>query len=133
MLLIYYFHLGSNKALGELDKRAFRLPATLERNLAARRLDLHAGSGILLLRGLRPDQRSQRENFILFAGLASHLSEQRGRQSGKKYLGMYLYLEQGHCGQRANLLSLGNDQCTSPTLRQGEILTNIQRPIVTTN
>jgi len=73
-------------ALKEINKESFRLPPNVVNQLADRRLYLHRGSGLLLLRGLQPEQRTQRENFILFAGLASHLSEHRGRQSGKKHL-----------------------------------------------
>ncbi|KAJ5774087.1 hypothetical protein N7457_008983 [Penicillium paradoxum] len=77
---------SSGRTLHEIEKGTFRLPSTLADQLAARRHDLHHGAGISLLRGLQPKTRTQRENFILFAGLASHLSEQRGRQFGNKYL-----------------------------------------------
>ena len=76
----------SGKALGGLCRETFPLPL-LEERLAANRYNLHNGVGILRLRGLDPGQYDRRNNFIIFAGLASHLSERRGRQSGGKYLG----------------------------------------------
>jgi hypothetical protein len=81
---------GCKKALGEISEKTFHIPPNVVNKLADRRFSLHHGTGLLLLRDLRPEQRTQRENFILFAGLASHLSKRRGRQSGNKYLGMWL-------------------------------------------
>jgi hypothetical protein len=95
---------ATGKTLHEIEKEIFRLPPTLVNQLAARRYDLHNGTGILLLRGLRPKKRSQRENFVLFAGLTCHLSEQRGRQPGNKYLGghtCYLYISSKSLDERS--------------------------------
>lgn len=76
----------SGRSLGNICRETFPLPS-LAKTLAASRYNLYHGPGIILLRGLEPHRYSRRENFILFAGVASHLSERRGRQSGGKYLG----------------------------------------------
>jgi len=40
----------------------------------------------VVFRGIDPSRYSRRENIIIFAGLSSHLSERRGRQTRTKYL-----------------------------------------------
>lgn len=75
----------SGQKLREISPKTFSIPLLAEA-LAERRPTLHAGVGMLLLRGLDPASFSRRENICVFAGLASHLCEEFGRQSGGKVL-----------------------------------------------
>lgn len=75
----------SGRELREISQETFKIPSLAE-NLAERRSTLHTGVGMLLLRGLVPSSLSRRENVCVFAGLASHLCEEFGKQSGGKVL-----------------------------------------------
>jgi hypothetical protein len=69
-----------------LDVSSFPLPLLADR-LAVIREKLHDGSGLVVLRGLDISSLSMRDIFAAFGGLASHVSERRGRQSGGKMIG----------------------------------------------
>ncbi|KAK4156181.1 hypothetical protein C8A00DRAFT_12884 [Chaetomidium leptoderma] len=74
---------GSGKSLNNLDASSFPLPLLADR-LAATRKNLHEGLGMAVLRGLDISSLPMRDIFAAFSGLASHVSERRGRQSGGK-------------------------------------------------
>ena len=78
--------LDSGARLDAICKETFPLPL-LQEHLIEKRLELHKGCGLVVFRGIDPSRYSRRENIIIFAGLSSHLSEQRGRQTRTKYLG----------------------------------------------
>ncbi|KAH6624810.1 hypothetical protein B0J18DRAFT_190485 [Chaetomium sp. MPI-SDFR-AT-0129] len=75
----------SGKSLNGLDASSFPLPLLADR-LAATRKNLHEGLGMAVLRGLDISSLSMRDTFTAFAGLASHVSQRRGRQSGGKMI-----------------------------------------------
>ncbi|KAK4146227.1 uncharacterized protein C8A04DRAFT_35207 [Dichotomopilus funicola] len=75
----------SGKSLNDLDASSFPLPLLADR-LAATRKNLHEGLGMAVLRGLDTSSLSMRDMFAVFAGLASHISQRRGRQSGGKMI-----------------------------------------------
>lgn len=77
---------ASGQSLDKLDKLTFPLPLLADK-LATLRGDLHHGLGISVLRGVDVSCLSMSEAFVTFAGLASHVSQQRGRQSGGKAIG----------------------------------------------
>ena len=93
----------SGQSLNNVGVLSFPLPLLADR-LAAIRKELHEGSGLVVLRGLDISSLSTRGIFTAFGGLASHVSERRGRQSGGKMIGesacahtpctlyMYLYM-----------------------------------------
>ncbi|UPK92095.1 hypothetical protein LCI18_003030 [Fusarium solani-melongenae] len=74
---------ASGRSLEVLDKSSFSIPLLADKFEAIRN-DLHKGTGLCVLRGIDPSSLSMRELFITFAGLASHVSPQRARQSGRK-------------------------------------------------
>ncbi|KAJ2981707.1 hypothetical protein NUW58_g6617 [Xylaria curta] len=51
------------------------------------RQSLQIGPALAVLRGLDPDAFSMRQNFIIFAGLSSHVGLRRATQSGGKVVG----------------------------------------------
>ncbi|OCL06212.1 Clavaminate synthase-like protein [Glonium stellatum] len=75
----------SGARLDAICKETFPLPLLQER-LAEKRLELHKGCGLVVVRGIDPSRYSHRENIIIFAGLSSYLSERRGRQTKTEYL-----------------------------------------------
>lgn len=77
---------ASKRSLEVLDKSSFSIPLLADK-LEAIRNDLHKGTGLCVLRGIDLSSLSMRELFITFAGLASHVSPQRARQSGRKCIG----------------------------------------------
>ena len=62
-----------------LTKELFSLP-NLTHKLDMVSRDLHQGHGLVIIRGLKPSKYSALDNALLFAGLASHVGEQRGAQ-----------------------------------------------------
>ena len=76
----------SGKSLNDLNASSFPLPLLADQ-LAATRETLHNGVGLAVLRGLDISALSMREVFATFAGLASHVAQRRGRQSGGKMVG----------------------------------------------
>jgi hypothetical protein len=63
----------------KIGRDTFQLP-TLGPRLRELSREIHYGKGILVIRGLQPEQRCLRDNILLFTGIASHIADQRGVQ-----------------------------------------------------
>ncbi|KAF2679861.1 Clavaminate synthase-like protein [Lentithecium fluviatile CBS 122367] len=63
--------------------------SSLAQTLASKRQSLHTGHGLTLFRGLDSARYSRKENICIFAGLASHMAECFGTQSGGKTLSRF--------------------------------------------
>ncbi|KAI1396843.1 Clavaminate synthase-like protein [Hypoxylon fuscum] len=66
----------------EVTRECFPLP-NLQRRLEQCVHDIHHGSGICIIRGLRPEKRTVEVNIILFLAIASYIGDQRGIQNAK--------------------------------------------------
>ncbi|KAF2761734.1 Clavaminate synthase-like protein [Pseudovirgaria hyperparasitica] len=108
----------SNNGPDQMSKELFPLPkygAQLEQISK----DLHSGRGITILRGLNPENYSATDNVLLFAGIASHIGEQRGCQD--RFGNMLTHLVDmgfkfGKCSKRTptftgGILPYHNDVC----------------------
>lgn len=71
--------------MNEIQSSDFDLPS-LQDELEQATRELEQGSGLAVFHGLTPGKYTRRENFIIFAGISSHLSQARGFQSGSKIL-----------------------------------------------
>ncbi|KAK8082353.1 TfdA family Taurine catabolism dioxygenase TauD [Apiospora saccharicola] len=69
-------------SLGHLTPKTFPLP-TLHAELRRLSRELHTGHGFFVLRGLRVDDHTRKQNAIIYAGVSSHIAAQRGRQDHK--------------------------------------------------
>ena len=56
---------------------------TLGPRLSLASLDIHAGSGFFVIRGLEPSLLSAEDNILIFLGLSSYIGDVRGRQDEK--------------------------------------------------
>ena len=79
MLTARVFSAALNKALGYISESTFPLP-TLHKTLRGISRELHEGHGFQVLRGLPVDRHTREENFIIYAGVSSHVAPVRGRQ-----------------------------------------------------
>ncbi|RDW76888.1 TauD/TfdA family dioxygenase [Aspergillus mulundensis] len=70
---------GLNLPLGLVNQEAFPLPK-LHDKLRAISKEIHQGRGFKVIRGVPVDQYTREENFIIYAGLTSHIAPVRGRQ-----------------------------------------------------
>ncbi|KAE9963103.1 hypothetical protein BLS_009689 [Venturia inaequalis] len=71
-----------NKGLGFIDRETFPLPQlhTVLREVSK---ELHYGHGFKVIRGLPVDKHTREDNFIIYAGVSSHIAPIRGRQDSK--------------------------------------------------
>ncbi|EFY88824.1 TfdA family oxidoreductase, putative [Metarhizium acridum CQMa 102] len=68
-----------NKPLGEISQLTFPLPK-LHPRLRSISADVHNGHGFKVIRGIPVDKYTREENIIIYAGIASHVANIRGRQ-----------------------------------------------------
>lgn len=61
------------------SRETFPLP-TLSTKLENLALQLHFGSGFIILRGLDPNKYSSADNLLIYLGITSFIAEERGRQ-----------------------------------------------------
>ncbi|KAL7624809.1 hypothetical protein AAE478_004023 [Parahypoxylon ruwenzoriense] len=66
----------------EVTRECFPLP-NLQSQLEKCALEVHHGSGLCVIRGLKPDNYTIEDNIILFLALASYIGDQRGLQNFK--------------------------------------------------
>jgi len=71
-----------NKPLGFISERTFPLPK-LHPILRDISRELHSGYGFKVIRGLPVDKYTREENFIIYAGVSSHIAPFRGRQDNQ--------------------------------------------------
>lgn len=99
----------------EVNQQTFPLPRLGEK-LRALRSTLYHGRGFFVLRGLEPINHTPYENIVLYAGMASHVAEKRGRQDE-------------HNNYLLHLIDLGAE--TAPdSLRQAPY-SNVEQPFHT--
>ncbi|OTA98322.1 hypothetical protein M426DRAFT_17521 [Hypoxylon sp. CI-4A] len=67
----------------EVTPELFSLPLELRDLFRQCANEVHYGTGICIIRGLKPDNYSIEDNIILFLGIASHIGDQRGVQNSK--------------------------------------------------
>ena len=67
------------KPLGYISQETFPLPNlhTVLRNISQ---EIHFGHGFKVVRGLPVEKHTREDNYILYAGLSSHIAPLRGRQ-----------------------------------------------------
>ncbi|OXV07434.1 hypothetical protein Egran_04802, partial [Elaphomyces granulatus] len=70
------------KPIGFVSQETFPLPQ-LHATLRDISKELHLGRGFKVLRGLPVDKHTREENFIIYAGISSHVAPVRGRQDFK--------------------------------------------------
>ncbi|KAL4899828.1 hypothetical protein BDW74DRAFT_171233 [Aspergillus multicolor] len=70
---------GLNLPLGLVKPETFPLP-NLHDKLRAISKEIRQGRGFKVIRGVPVDQYTREENFIIYAGLTSHIAPVRGRQ-----------------------------------------------------
>ncbi|KID87632.1 Taurine catabolism dioxygenase TauD/TfdA [Metarhizium guizhouense ARSEF 977] len=70
---------SQNKSLGEISQLTFPLPK-LHPRLRSISADVHNGHGFKVVRGIPIDKYTREENVIIYAGIASHVANIRGRQ-----------------------------------------------------
>lgn len=68
-----------DKPLGEVNQTTFPLPG-LHSTLRSISNEVHNGHGFKVIRGVPVTKYSHEENFIIYAGIASHVAPIRGRQ-----------------------------------------------------
>jgi hypothetical protein len=78
----FYFFTALNKPLGYINQDTFPLP-TLHQVLRDISKEIHLGHGFKVLRGLPVEKHTREENFIIYAGVSSHVGPIRGRQDRK--------------------------------------------------
>ncbi|KAI1454222.1 Clavaminate synthase-like protein [Annulohypoxylon moriforme] len=66
----------------EVTRERFPLP-NLEDQLERCAFGVHRGSGLCIIRGLKPEKYSIEDNIVLFLALSSYVGEQRGIQNSK--------------------------------------------------
>ncbi|KAI0490200.1 Clavaminate synthase-like protein [Xylaria cf. heliscus] len=74
----------------EVTHENFPLP-NLGSRLKDRAADIHRGSGLCIVRGLRPGAYSAEDNTIIFLGIASYIGNQRGIQTSKGAMLTHIY------------------------------------------
>jgi hypothetical protein len=77
------YSIGLDLPDGLINRETFPLPAELSARLKAVSVTLHDGRGFEIVRGLSPHKYSDKENIVLFAGIASHVADRRSRQLRK--------------------------------------------------
>ncbi|CAF9903720.1 MAG: hypothetical protein GOMPHAMPRED_000513 [Gomphillus americanus] len=75
---LHYFK-SLDKPLGEVNQTTFPLPG-LHSTLRSISNEVHNGHGFKVIRGVPVTKYSHEENFIIYAGIASHVAPIRGRQ-----------------------------------------------------
>ncbi|EXU98398.1 taurine catabolism dioxygenase family protein [Metarhizium robertsii] len=70
---------SQNKSLGDISQLTFPLPK-LHPRLRSISADVHNGHGFKVVRGIPIDKYTREENVIIYAGIASHVANIRGRQ-----------------------------------------------------
>ncbi|KAL6231247.1 hypothetical protein BDW75DRAFT_248046 [Aspergillus navahoensis] len=68
-----------NLPLGLVNQETFPLPK-LHDNLRLISQEIHLGRGFKVIRGVPVDEYTREENFIIYAGITSHIAPVRGRQ-----------------------------------------------------
>ncbi|KAI1500272.1 hypothetical protein F5X99DRAFT_410263 [Biscogniauxia marginata] len=107
---------ASGRELNDINRDTFQLPI-LGQKLRRLSWDLHERTGAVILKGLQPDKYSTLDNIMLFAGLASYIGDQRGRQSAQNDVLTHLYSahDESICDPRPGLSNHGlpfhNDHC----------------------
>ncbi|KAJ8132881.1 hypothetical protein O1611_g749 [Lasiodiplodia mahajangana] len=81
---------ASGRGFNDINRDTFPLPA-LGKNLRQLSQNLHELAGAVILKGLQPSKYGLSDNIILFAGLASYIGDQRGRQSAYNDVLTHLY------------------------------------------
>ncbi|TLD25728.1 Clavaminate synthase-like protein [Venturia nashicola] len=71
-----------NQGLGFVNEETFPLPR-LHPILRDVSKELHYGHGFKVIRGLPVDKHTREDNFIIYAGISSHIAPDRGRQDSK--------------------------------------------------
>ena len=72
-------NLGLKKPLGLISQETFPLPS-LHAVLRSISRELHNGHGFKVIRGVPVTKYTREENIIIYAGIASHVASDRGRQ-----------------------------------------------------
>ena len=70
---------GMKKPLGYVDQTTFPLK-DLHRKLRQVSQDIHAGFGFKVVRGVPVEQYSREDILVIYAGIAAHIANERGRQ-----------------------------------------------------
>ncbi|KAL4880297.1 hypothetical protein BJY04DRAFT_219293 [Aspergillus karnatakaensis] len=70
---------GLQLPLGHVNQETFPLPK-LHDTLRAISKEVHNGHGFKVIRGVPVDKHTREENFIIYAGITSHIAPIRGRQ-----------------------------------------------------
>jgi hypothetical protein len=78
-VILIFSILALNKPLGFVAPDTFPLP-TLHQALRDISRELHYEHGFKVLRGLPVDKYTREDNFIIYAGVSSHIAPVRGRQ-----------------------------------------------------
>jgi hypothetical protein len=80
--LTYRFRKASGKPLGYITQETFPLP-NLHSKLRDVSKEIHKGHGFKVIRGVPVSKYSREENFIIYAGISSHIAPIRGRQDNE--------------------------------------------------
>ncbi|KAL4814512.1 hypothetical protein BDW67DRAFT_177045 [Aspergillus spinulosporus] len=75
---LYHFK-ALNLPLGLVNQETFPLPK-LHDSLRLISREIHLGRGFKVIRGVPVDQYTREENFVIYAGITSHIAPVRGRQ-----------------------------------------------------
>ncbi|XDG02677.1 hypothetical protein ABKA04_002292 [Annulohypoxylon sp. FPYF3050] len=66
----------------EVTRERFPLP-NLQKHLENCALEVHRGSGLCIIRGLKPENYSIEDNIVIFLALSSYIGDHRGLQNSK--------------------------------------------------